>query len=63
MAAIAERHVSVSPVPAVLPYCFSIILAEKRVLSSKVAAYTAYDDVVFPHSILHRCHKNCSFSN
>lgn len=63
MAAIAERRVSVSPVPAVLPYCFSITLAEEEVLSSKVAAYTAHYAVFFPHSILHRCHKNCSSSN
>lgn len=48
MTDLAEMVVSISPVPAVLPHCSSITLAQKEVLSSKVAAYTAYCAVFFP---------------
>lgn len=51
MTGIAEILVSISPVPAVLPYCSFVILAEKEALSSKVAAYTAYYAVVFPTAV------------
>lgn len=51
MTGIAERLVSISPVPAVLPYCSFVALAGKEVLSSKVAAYTAYYAVFFPTAL------------
>lgn len=47
----AEMLVSISPVPAVLPFCSSVTLAEKEVLSSKVAAYTASYTVFFPTAL------------
>jgi len=51
MTGIAEMLVSASPVPAVLPYCSFVTLAEKEMLSSEVAAYTAYCVVVFPTAL------------
>lgn len=51
MRSIAEILVSISPVPAVLPHCSFVTLAEEEVLSNKVAAYTAYYAVFFPTAL------------
>lgn len=52
MTGLAEMLVSISPVPAVLPHYSFVTLAQKEVLSSKVAAYTAHCAVFFPTAFL-----------
>lgn len=51
MTGVAEVFVSINPVPAVLPHCSSITLAEKEVLSRKVAAYPVYYTGALPTAL------------